>query len=112
MAGHGQSYEFNSPHDNRMEIATILDSQPAANLSLPVGLQNIRNTCYLNSILQYFFTVKPIREIVLNWQDWGLEITEENLEHRRIDPGSTRLDKADAFAGRQCECRGAKRQLS
>ncbi|EFX00765.1 ubiquitin c-terminal hydrolase [Grosmannia clavigera kw1407] len=101
MAGHGQSYEFNSPHDSRMDIATILDSQPVCNLSLPVGLQNIRNTCYLNSILQYFFTVKPIREIVLNWQDWGLEITEENLRHRRIDPGSTRLDPADAFAGRQ-----------
>ncbi len=73
------------------------------NMNLPVGLQNIRNTCYLNSILQYFFTVTPIREVLLNWEKYGLENTEENLEKRRIDPGSTRLERGEAYAGKECK---------
>lgn len=34
----------------------------------PVGLSNIGNTCYLNSLLQYIYTVKDIRETVLNME--------------------------------------------
>lgn len=41
-------------------------------LYLPVGLDNIRNTCYLNSILQYLFTVTEIRKIVLQYDDYAL----------------------------------------
>ena len=36
---------------------------------LPVGLANIGNTCYLNSLLQYYFTLKTLREKVLNTSD-------------------------------------------
>ncbi|GAA5923833.1 ubiquitin-specific protease UBP2 [Sporobolomyces koalae] len=38
---------------------------PAVKSNLPVGLTNIANTCYLNSLLQYFFTVRELREAVL-----------------------------------------------
>ncbi|TPX18169.1 uncharacterized protein E0L32_002678 [Thyridium curvatum] len=71
------------------------------NMSLPVGLQNIRNTCYLNSILQYLFTVKSVREIVLNRERYFLDITPENVAQRRIDPGSAAIDVGQAFAGQQ-----------
>jgi len=35
----------------------------------PVGLTSHGNTCYLNSLLQYYFTIKPLRDIVLNFED-------------------------------------------
>lgn len=35
----------------------------------PVGLNNIGNTCYLNSLLQYYFSIKPLRDEVLNFND-------------------------------------------
>ncbi|GAA5975081.1 hypothetical protein JCM11641_000024 [Rhodosporidiobolus odoratus] len=38
---------------------------PHVNPDLPVGLTNIANTCYLNSLLQYFFTVRELRETIL-----------------------------------------------
>ncbi|GAA5981496.1 hypothetical protein JCM10908_004128 [Rhodotorula pacifica] len=37
----------------------------AADPRIPVGLTNIANTCYLNSLLQYFFTIREMRETIL-----------------------------------------------
>lgn len=33
----------------------------------PLGLTNIANTCYLNSLLQYFFTIRELRETILQF---------------------------------------------
>lgn len=33
----------------------------------PVGLTNIANTCYLNSLLQYFFTIRELRDAILTF---------------------------------------------
>ncbi|KAJ2481679.1 ubiquitin-specific protease ubp2 [Coemansia sp. RSA 2131] len=44
---------------------------------LPVGLKNIGNTCYLNSILQCLFSILPIRAAVLSHGDnktWNEEL--------------------------------------
>lgn len=71
--------------------------QGLVNFSVPVGLVNIRNTCYLNSILQYFNTVIPVRNVVLNWEDYKLELTEENISNRRLGGSGSTLDKAEAF---------------
>jgi ubiquitin carboxyl-terminal hydrolase 25/28 len=34
-------------------------------ISLPAGLNNIGNTCYMNSLLQYYFSITSLREYVL-----------------------------------------------
>lgn len=54
----------------------------------PAGLNNIGNTCYLNSLLQYYFSIKPLREFILNYQmtlrHFQSEILiNKKLEHRR-----------------------------
>lgn len=82
--------------DAGMPVATTSASK-AGDPSLPIGLVNIRNTCYLNSILQYFNTVVPVREVVLNWEEYKLEPTEENIKSRRLGGSGSALDKAEAF---------------
>jgi ubiquitin carboxyl-terminal hydrolase 25 len=72
-------------------------ARPAPDASLPVGLVNIRNTCYLNSLLQYFNTVLPVRDVVLNWEEYKLEPTEENIRTRRLGGSGSALDRAEAF---------------
>lgn len=87
--------------DNSIEVAlgpsAQTTSRAALDTSLPVGLVNIRNTCYLNSLLQYFNTVLPVRNVVLNWEDFKLEPTRENIRARRLGGSGSALDEAEAF---------------
>ncbi|ORY34116.1 hypothetical protein BCR39DRAFT_518545 [Naematelia encephala] len=59
-----------APGAERPGLKTFLqtgsrEDQAPARQDIPVGLQNIGNTCYLNSILQYLYSIKPLREAVL-----------------------------------------------
>jgi hypothetical protein len=42
------------------------DSMALLDAQTPVGISNIGNTCYLNSVIQYIYTVKEIRDRVIN----------------------------------------------
>ncbi len=37
-----------------------------------VGIKNLGSTCYMNSILQQFFTITPFKQIVLNFPLKGI----------------------------------------
>ncbi|KAF4345270.1 ubiquitin carboxyl-terminal hydrolase 2 [Fusarium beomiforme] len=72
------------------------DSAPAANFDLPVGLENIGNTCYLNSLLQYLFTVKPVRDIVINYDNFKLGLTDENINERLLGGNKMHMNRGEA----------------
>ncbi|KAL4892646.1 hypothetical protein BDV59DRAFT_193527 [Aspergillus ambiguus] len=59
----------------------------------PVGLQNIGNTCYLNSLLQFYFSVRPFRDMVLHFGDFKMEMTDKNLAQKQV--GSRKVLKKE-----------------
>lgn len=50
------------------------DVAPSFDFDQPVGLSNIGNTCYMNSLLQYFYTVKGFRDIVINFPEYRMPL--------------------------------------
>lgn len=67
---------------------------------IPVGLENIGNTCYLNSLLQFYFTITPLRAMVLNFEDYKMEITEETLGQKRV--GSRKVKGEEVRRAQKC----------
>ncbi|KAK4683835.1 hypothetical protein P7C73_g6382, partial [Tremellales sp. Uapishka_1] len=66
----------NDPQNERRAIKTFLETgtkgeDAPVRRDIPVGLQNIGNTCYLNSILQYLYSIKPVREAILAFEQDG-----------------------------------------
>lgn len=74
----------------------------AVNFDIPVGLENIGNTCYLNSLLQYLFTVKPVRDIALNYEAFKLDLTDENIKGRLLGGNKMQMDRGEAVVSQAC----------
>ena len=72
----------------------------------PVGLENTGNFCYLNSLLQYYFCLAPMRRIVLAfWSEYGMEgsdliVDEQGKSLKRI--GGEKITRAHVVEGRKC----------
>ncbi|CCH46847.1 Ubiquitin carboxyl-terminal hydrolase [Wickerhamomyces ciferrii] len=90
-------------HKNSKLIDTFLksglidhNSLPAENW--PVGLNNIGNTCYLNSLLQYYFSIKPFRDTALEFNDVykGQDIYKERRIGGRL-VGEGEVDRSFQF---------------
>ena len=84
------------------DLVNTNSNQPA-DYDLPVGLENIGNTCYLNSLLQYLFTVKPVRDIAVRYDDFKLDLTDETIERRRIGGNKMRMKREEAVVAQACE---------
>ncbi|MCJ1311014.1 ubiquitin-specific protease ubp2 [Agyrium rufum] len=61
--------------------------------SEPVGLGNIGNTCYLNSLLQFYFTIKPLRDLVLNFEDYKMPV--DTFAASRKQVGSRKVSRKE-----------------
>lgn len=71
----------------------------ASDNSLPVGLENLRNTCYLNSILQYFYSVNAVRDTVLSAQQPLLASEEQGVREILQGTSSSDLEPGRAYVG-------------
>ncbi|KAL4808447.1 hypothetical protein BDV18DRAFT_135027 [Aspergillus unguis] len=59
----------------------------------PVGLQNIGNTCYLNSLLQFYFSIRPYRNMVLEFENFKMDLDDENCQKKKV--GSRGVSKKE-----------------
>ena len=67
----------------------------------PVGLENIGNTCYLNSLLQFYFTIKPLRDLVLTINEFKMPTDDKSLSSKRV--GSRNVSVKEVDRAQQCE---------
>ena len=78
-------------------------SEVLGDVELPVGLHNIGNTCYLNSLLQYLYTVKVVREIVTNYDAFKLNLTDDSIQQRRLGGNKMEMDRGEAVVAQACK---------
>ncbi|KAL8841345.1 MAG: hypothetical protein Q9170_000976 [Blastenia crenularia] len=82
---------------NSQTLLSFLDSGTATSEyppgEWPVGLANIGNTCYLNSLLQFYFTMKPLRELVLDFDKFKMDLTVDNLVQKVV--GSRKISRQE-----------------
>jgi len=64
----------------------------------PVGLENIAQTCYMNSLFQYYFTVKPLRDAILNYEEHEEgELSDDELKRKQISKWELERSKRCTF---------------
>lgn len=82
---------------------TGFSNEPNRNIQdWPVGLQNIGNTCYLNSLLQFYFSIRPFREMVLDFERFQMDLNDEQgLANKQV--GSRKVSKKEVERSQGCE---------
>ena len=65
----------------------------------PVGLVSHGNTCYLNSLLQYYFSIKPLRDIILAYDEYKLDTTKNAEKTERV--GQRKISMVEIKGGQR-----------
>jgi ubiquitin carboxyl-terminal hydrolase 25/28 len=66
----------------------------------PVGLSNMGNTCYLNCLLQYFFTIKPLREVILDFDNHKMDTSAESFVPKKV--GGRDISRTEVIKAQEC----------
>ena len=72
----------------------------------PVGLANIGNTCYLNSLLQFLYTINSIREVVTNFDKYRIDLESPNVNEdiKNRLPNGLPVQKMEVVKAQKCKC--------
>ena len=65
----------------------------------PVGLTSHGNTCYLNSLLQYYFSIKALRDIILQYERYQLDTAQHAEKVERV--GQRKITKVEILGGQK-----------
>lgn len=70
----------------------------------PVGLDNIGNTCYLNSLLQFYYTVKSVRDVVLNIEKYRMDLSSPNSDEdiMKKQVGGRKIKRSEIVKSQKC----------
>ncbi|RYP63659.1 hypothetical protein DL769_006914 [Monosporascus sp. CRB-8-3] len=90
------------PTQNLPGVSQPLEArEPTEYANVPPGLKNIGNTCYLNSLLQYFYNVKTVRDLINNFDQVKLELDEDAISTRRTGGSGNSVNLEEAIVARQ-----------
>jgi predicted metal-binding protein len=85
IASHRTSYILEQFLNTGMVDEHLFETGP---VGLPAGLNNIGNTCYLNLILQYYFSLTPLRESILSFhkiKETNIGLTQNHGQKEEIE---------------------------
>ena len=66
------------------QLHSTAPKEPQGTPEEPVGLENIGNTCYLNSLLQFLFTMNELRQLVLDFDKYKMSLDQKGMEQKRV----------------------------
>lgn len=83
----------------QQHLAGRTNTMSHSSATWPVGLTSHGNTCYLNSLLQYYFSIKPLREIILNYDKYKLDTTAYEEKQERV--GNLKISMVEIKGGQR-----------
>lgn len=94
--------------DSTMIRSVLAEEDPSTSgraiLDWPIGLRNIGNTCYLNSLLQFYFTIEPFRNMVMNIEDYKTGLDDETIQNKKV--GSRKVSRSEIERSQKCKYGG------